>query len=294
MFKFQKDQSSFAIGVMMFGGQPGKRPPVLVGSIFYPDHSIVIDRKEGRVDTERLSDAVSAAESLAERLHMGHALAVFMDAPSGVHGLLSAAADCSNGALFLDSSSQKTKRRALEEAESAGISDRVVYNSLHIGSPEDEWSSLRDHGVDSAVISAFDPGDITVKGRIHLLDNGGSLSSMGLVDKAALYGIKKPLLDLATTSYEQRGGAALRAIMLAKAKWGLPSGCSLHNTVETWPPVTQNADGFARHVDSSSVAITVMSGADWLMYGPLEASKRCLYSAAFASSMMEQSAYELW
>ncbi|HSV42366.1 MAG TPA: hypothetical protein VLH13_03025, partial [Methanomassiliicoccales archaeon] len=58
MFKFQSKQETFQIGDVNFGGQPGKRRTVMVGSLFYPKHGMVQDRLEGRVDMGRLQKAL--------------------------------------------------------------------------------------------------------------------------------------------------------------------------------------------------------------------------------------------
>lgn len=297
MFRFQKEQSGFEIAGTMFGGQPGRRPPVMVGSVFYPGHSIVVDRRAGRVDGDKLRERVSQAEICAGRLGQSHALMAYFDNQEGVHGLLSSLVDVTSAPIFLDSPDTRVKLKAMAEAESMGVSSRVVYNSLHVGSSPEEWGSLEEHGVDSAVILAFDPGDLTVKGRIYLLDNGGRLLRKGLLEMAEDHGIKRPLIDLAATSFDQSAGSAIRALTVAKAKWGLPSGMALHNTVETWEPFHELDDDskkIFRYVDTASVTVAMMSGADWVMYGALESSVRTLHAAAFTSGVMAQSVDDLW
>lgn len=297
MFRFQREQVSFDVSGTMFGGQPGRRAPVMIGSVYYPGHSIVLDRKAGKVDIEKLEERVSRAEDCARGFQQGHGCMAYLDHVDAVHGLLSSLSDASCGPIFIDSPDPRVKLKALEEAESMGVSSRVIYNSLHVGSPPEEWSSLVEHGVDSSVVMAFDPGDLTVKGRIYLLDNGGRLLRKGLLDTAEEFGIKRPLIDLAATSFDQSAGSALRALTVAKAKWGLPSGMALHNTVETWSPFQEMDDEgkkLFRYVDTAAVTVAMMSGADWVMYGALESSQRVLHAAAFTSGVMAQAVEDIW
>ncbi len=297
MYRYQKDQACYEISGTKFGGQPGRSPPVLIGSVFYPRHSIVADRRNGVVDRDRLTEMVSAAETTASDLGLGHALMLYLEHEDAVNSLLEATADLTSGPLFLDSPDPRVKLKALQTAKDIGINQRVVYNSLHVGSSPQEWSSLKENQVDSAVLMAFDPGDLTVKGRIHLLDNGGRLMKRGLLETAEENGIKRPLIDLAATSFDQGAGASLRALAVAKAKWGLPSGLALHNTVETWSQskgMDDESRKLFRHVDTSSVSIALMAGADWVMYGAIESSKRCLHAAAFTSGVMAQATSDLW
>jgi len=46
VFKFEKEQNIFDIAGVKIGGQPGQLPTVLIGSIFYHKHKIVIDEKK--------------------------------------------------------------------------------------------------------------------------------------------------------------------------------------------------------------------------------------------------------
>ena len=42
MFRFNKTQKIYEIGKLRIGGQPGELPTVLIGSIFYSGHKILI------------------------------------------------------------------------------------------------------------------------------------------------------------------------------------------------------------------------------------------------------------
>jgi tetrahydromethanopterin S-methyltransferase subunit H len=48
-----------------------------------------------------------------------------------------------------------------------------------------------------------------------------------------------------------------------------------------------------KHVDSSAVAVSMMAGADYVVYGPLEYAKRTMPVAAFVDLMLEQSSRDL-
>ena len=50
MFKFEREQQIFNIAGVKVGGQPGQLPTVLIGSIFYHGHRIVVDQKRGDFD----------------------------------------------------------------------------------------------------------------------------------------------------------------------------------------------------------------------------------------------------
>ena len=154
--------------------------------------------------------------------------------------------------------------------------------------------ALRQRPPVNAVVLAFNPRGDDVKGRIYMLENGDDIVPQGLIETAEELGIKNVLLDTAVTAPEMSAGAALRAIMVAKAKWGLPTGCALHNAVECLDlRGLQDPKEARRHVDSSAVALSIMAGADYVVYGPLEYARRTMPVAAFADLMMEQSVRDL-
>jgi tetrahydromethanopterin S-methyltransferase subunit H len=143
---------------------------------------------------------------------------------------------------------------------------------------------------------AFNPSDLGVKGKIYLLEDGGGLLPSGLVDMARQAGITRPLIDTAVLSADQNAGSSLRAIIVAKAKWGLPTGCALHNAVESFPPLASlkgEDRKIYRHVDVASAIMPMMAGADFVMFGPIENARRACHAAAFADEMMRQASSDI-
>jgi len=296
MFKFQYPQKSFRISGVDFGSQPGKNRTVMVASLFYPGHSLVLDRRQGEVDLEHLKQKVSLCEKTAASLGQPVAYMLYSETDAACRRYLDIVAGLTDAPLFLESPKTEVKLSGMIAADEMGISERLVYNSLSAGSSDEEWTSLGQNGVDASVILAFNPSDISTKGRIYLLDDGGNLLKKGLLEKAEEYGIKRPLIDTAATAFDQMAGCSLRSILVAKAKWGLPCGCALHNSVETWGPF-QNMDDekkkLFRYVDLAAVTLPIMSGADFVMFGPVEFSERALHVAAFTDGLLSQTAAEM-
>jgi tetrahydromethanopterin S-methyltransferase subunit H len=296
LFKFTNKQTTFRIGNVEFGGQPGMRRTVMIGSLFYPRHSVVVDRLEGKVKpgaVERLVDDVLAA---AEETACPTALMVFAETPRCMERHLETVAGIFAGPLFIDSPSPEVRIAGINKAKDMGISDRVIYNTINAGVTEEELRSLKENGIRSSVLLAFNPGDTQAKGKIYLLENGGGILPEGMIEMARRSGVDQPLLDMAVMASEQGAGSALRGIMIAKAKWGLPCGCAMHNAVESHPPLSklQGDDRkIFRYVDVASAVLPIMAGADFVMYGPIESSRRVFHAAAFADQMMEQAASEL-
>jgi tetrahydromethanopterin S-methyltransferase subunit H len=296
MLKFTNKQAVFRIAGVDFGGQPGKRRTVMVGSIFYPRHSVVEDRVEGKVKPGAVERLIGDMARASDETGCPTALMVFAETERCMRSHLEKVADAFKGPLFIDSPSAEVRIAGIVRAKEMGIHQRVIYNTINAGVAEKELQALRDNGVRSAVLLAFNPGDIQAKGKIYLLENGGGILPQGMVELAQSYGIDRPLLDMAVMASEQGAGSALRGIMIAKAKWGLPCGCAMHNAVESHPPLTklQGEDRkLFRYVDVAASTMPVMAGADYVMYGPIEFARRTFHAVAFADQLMAQAASEL-
>lgn len=294
MFKFQTVQREICIGGVNVGGQPGQRRVLMVGSLFYPRHTVVLDPRKGLLDKAKLTERLDNYLKVTNDCQCPSALMLYAESEDSSHKYLEAVCDRVPGPLFVDSGTAEVRLSFIKHAEEMGVLDRVIYNTINAGISSEEMEALKAMPPTNAVVLAFNPRGDDVKGRIYMLETGDELVSQGLVDIAQELGIKNLLLDMAVTSPELSAGSALRAIMVAKAKWGLPTGCALHNAVECLDLRNMTDPQEARrHVDSSAVAVSMMAGADYVVYGPLEYAKRTMPVASFVDLMLEQSSRDL-
>ncbi|MDD1770176.1 MAG: hypothetical protein LUO79_03735 [Methanomassiliicoccales archaeon] len=296
MMKFSNGQTILDIGGTRFGGQPGKRRTVLLGSLFYPGHSMVEDRVRGKCKPGSIEAALHRLESAMEETGTPAGVMVYAETEEAMVSYLHQVADLTKMPIFIDSPSWHVRVAGCAEANATGLGDRVVYNTVNAGVSQKELEGLRGAGVKAAVLLGFNPMDITLKGKVYLLENGGGLMEGGMIDAVKQAGVEKLLLDAAVMASEQNAGVALRAITLYKAKWGLPSGCALHNAVESFAPLAklQGEDRkIYRYVDVASVVMPMMAGADFVMYGPIEYARRAMHAAAFADEMLAQSVADI-
>ena len=294
MYKFQTEQREMRIGGVNVGGQPGRRRTMLVGSLFYPRHSVVLDPRKGTLDQGKLNERLERYLEVVKNCGCPSGLMLYAESCEAARGYLEAVCDKVPGPLFADSGSAEVRLSFLRSAREMGVLDRVVYNTVNAGISEQETEALRECPPVNAVILAFNPRGDDVKGRIYMLENGDDLIPQGLVPAAEELGIRNLLIDTAVTSPDLSAGSALRSILVAKAKWGLPTGCALHNAVECLDlEGMEDPKEARRNVDSSAVAIGIMAGADYVVYGPLEHAKRAMPVASFADRMIEQAVRDL-
>lgn len=296
MMRFHNQQEEFEISGVRFGGQPGKRRTVMIGSMCYPRHSIVVDRASGRCVEGSFERVLSSMTSALEETATPGGVMLFAETAEAMEAHLRRAADLTSLPLFIDSPSAQVRLSGARVAGEIGIAERVVYNSLSAGAAGPELESIKDAGITAAVLLSFNPRDVELKGKIYLLEDGGGLLPSGLIDVARQAGITRPLVDTAVMAAEQGAGSSLRAIMVCKAKWGLPTGCALHNAVESYPPLARlEGDDrmLYRYVDVASAVMPIMAGGDLVMYGPAEYARRACHAASFADEMMRQAAADI-
>lgn len=294
MYKFQTAQRELSIGGVKIGGQPGRRRTMLVGSLFYPRHTVVLDPRCGSLDMPKLNERLESYLATMGNCGCPSGLMLYAESCDAARAYLEAVCDKVPGPLFADSGSAEVRLSFLRSAREMGILDRVVYNTINAGLSNQEREALRDCPPVNAVVLAFNPRGDDVKGRIYILDSGDDLIPQGLIPEAEELGVRNLLIDTAVTSPDLSAGSALRSILVAKAKWGLPTGCALHNAVECLRlEGLEDPKEARRSVDASAVAISIMSGADYVVYGPMEYARRAMPVASFTDMMMEQAVRDL-
>ena len=72
--------------------------------------------------------------------------------------------------------------------------------------------------------------------------------------------------------FDHNAAETLRSIPVMKNKWGLPVGCAIHNTVESWLWMKEyRKEHKAEYLtcDSGANALPIIMGADFCVYGPM-------------------------
>jgi tetrahydromethanopterin S-methyltransferase subunit H len=205
--------------------------------------------------------------------------------PGAIKKFLAFAAEVAEVPVLIDSPMIEARVAGLEYAKETGIIDRVVYNSLILQHKQEELQKIKDTGLDSAILLAYDPKAFTTIGRIEAIRE--------LLRVAHKIGINKPLIDTCVLDIPSLG-MALRSLFDLKNELGLPTGCGAHNAVSTWRGLKGKMGKEAiKPVIASASAITAAVGADFVMYGPIEDSRYvfpavAMTNAAFGFLLVEK------
>ena len=267
MFKFEREQKIFDIAGVKVGGQPGELPTVLIGSIFYSGQEIISDEKKGIFDKGKCETLINKLESLSELTTNPFMLDIPAATEEAFVKYIDYVADVTEVPFLIDVFSPTLKISAAKHTVEIGLAERAVYNSIQKETTDEELEAIRNLGLKSAVLLAYDAQDESASGRLNTIRDILSMS-----EKA---GIEKDFFDTAIPAFGIGIGAATRALHLIKENYGDRGVVGVHtaNVTDTCNWAKKNlSEEVRRACDASQNAIMAVLGADWIMFGPVESA----------------------
>lgn len=284
MFDFGVEQKVFDIGGVKVGGTPGERPTVLIGTIFYRKQKILKDELKGEFDRPKAEELINTQEEFSDRTGNPCMLDVVGASSEALIKALDFTAEVSSVPLLLDGISARIRIDGLSYATESGLSDRIVYNSINPEYKPEELSALRESGVDSALILAYNTKDFTSRGRFKAVNE--------LVPKLLEAGVENIICDTCVLDIPSLGSAC-EAVYNIKDKLGYPAGCGAHNAVGTWRGLKTKMGKQARNPSMAVASVLPMaSGADFVLYGPIEEADYIFPTVALVDAAYAQLAIE--
>jgi tetrahydromethanopterin S-methyltransferase subunit H len=275
LFKFSTEQKIFDIAGLKVGGQPGQLPTVMVGSIFYHKDKTVTDPKAGAFERDRAEEMLKAEEEVSARTGNPRMVDVCASWPDAFAKEIEFVANTISGPFTIDGTTAEVRLAGARYACQAGLSDRVVYNSITPDIREDEVAGIREAKIKSALLLALNTTNPTIAGRLAVIDK--------LLENARAAGIENMLVDTTVLDVPDPGPAGKTAY-LVKEKYGLPCGCGAHNAVDMWHR-RKKLDPDA-HLAASVVAnvLPVIMGSSFMLYGPIQSAARMYVPVAVADA----------
>ena len=296
MFRFQKEQEIINIAGVKIGGQPGELPTALAGTIFYTGHKIVENAEEGLFDRNAAEELVNIQEKNSDETGNPHLVHIFANTEKSMTRYIDFIADITDAPFIIDSPNPQTRMQASQYVTEIGVADRTVYNSINMSINEEEREALKSSDVDSSIILAFNAMNSSLEGRMELLDNGGSITDIGLIEMAEECGIVNILIDPSITPMGNGAGIALRMTLNAKAKWGYPVGSGIHNAPSAWSWLKgkKKEDSLVyKMCDIASTGLQQVAGGDFVLYGPIENAPYTFPLAAMGDIMIAEASDDL-
>lgn len=278
MLKFETAQRVCRIGQVEIGGQPGERPTVLIGSIFFARHQIVRDPQLGLFD-EAKAKALLAAEAEASAFSgIPHFVDPVGENSTALIRYIEFLAQHTTAPILVDSPLQKARIETLRYFAGSELMLRLVYNSIAEDYTPEELATIRESGVKSAIVLALSSKAMRPVQRVKLLQER-------LIPAAQQAGIENILVDVGVLDMASIAWAAL-CIREVKAQLGYPAGCAPANAICTWEKM--QARGETAYVAAMSAALTTiaLAGADFILYGPLRFAPWVYPAVATANALL--------
>ena len=279
MFSYTKEQKIFEISGVKIGGQPGNLPTVLFGGFFFKGEPCFDTAKQQIKDIYLLSNKtgnpvipdffIKKEENLEKIIEF-----IIKEIPK-------------NKPFSVDIIELDLKIKTLEILSNKNLLKRTVYNSIHIGTTNEERQTLKKHIPKMAIVVAFNPKDKSPDGKIEVLENGAHLLDKGLLDIVKEVGVKKILIDTAALAPGDYSGAAIAAIPVIKEEYGYPTGCAIHNVVEksSWLENFEDSKGI---VDAASNINIPVFGGDFVIFGPVERANQVFPIVAWEDILVSE------
>ena len=280
LLEFAVEQKTFPVGNVLVGGQPGARPAVLIGTIFYHKHDIVVDGNKGEFNAEEAEKRVRVLEDFSQRTGNPCMLDVVGATPEAIVRHLEFTAGITSMPLLIDGTTTDVRIAGLQYAAEAGLADRVVYNSIQPEITDREFTAIQDAGVKSAILLTYYLLDFTAKGRVQAVRD--------LLPRAQAAGVTNVIvdtcvLDLATL------GQACSAMFDIKNEFGLPVGGGVHNAVAVWKGLkTKMGEQAEKPCVAAVAAASVAMGADFILFGPIEDAPFVFPAVAMVDTALSQ------
>jgi tetrahydromethanopterin S-methyltransferase subunit H len=264
MFSFTEKQKEYQIKNITIGGQPGRNPTVLFGGFFF----------KGEPELEKAKKNLDKMNKIGEKTGNPAVPDFFIKKEEYLEKILDFVENNlpRNNVFSIDIIEPGLKIKTLEKLRDRKLLDRTIYNSIHIGTTQEEIDCLKENTPEMAIIVAFNPKDKSPDGKIEVLENGANLTETGLLELSNKIGIKNILVDTAAMAPGDYSGASIAAIPVIKEEYGFPTGCAIHNVVEksSWLKEFKDAK---KTVDAASNINIPMFGGDFAIFGPVEHSE---------------------
>lgn len=273
------------IGDAVIGGPFGGTTGLVVGSIFYDNHSVVTDAFKGDFDPARAEFLVDQVNRLSRRYAVSMAFDVIAASPEAMERFLEFVGSRTSLPLLINSTDEEVRMAGLAAAERLGLLERSIYASLNEDTQADELEALNRHRPAAVMVLAADISDTTPEGTCAMLENFYQPMLREI-------GVKAPIVDVGTMDPPSIG-LNIRQIQAVRERFGFPAGCAFSNCFPQWPGLNQMGREWVNLSLTAALVACRAAGADYLHYGIIEKAPVAAHTAATAEVFYGFAAREL-
>ena len=262
MFSFASEQKVYNIAGVEIGGQPGERPTVLIGSIFFAGHRVVYDSVRGLFDKDSAKDLLAREAEISAATGNPRIIDVVGDTTAALINYIEFVAEHTSAPILVDSPSQKVRLEAIKHFAGSEVMSRLIYNAIAEDHTDEELTCLKECGVKSSVVLAFSTKAMKPEAKLRLLQDD-------LLPVVRQAGIGNILVDTGVMDVPSVIWVSL-ALREVKEKLGYPAGCAPANAIYTWEKMKAQGSPAFQAAASSVFAMSQLLGADFILYGSLQ------------------------
>ncbi len=284
MFRYKHPQKTFQIYKIKIGGQPGEHPTALIGSIFYKGHKIVKDEEEGIFDKETAEKLIKRQEELSDKFGNPGILDVVVPSIKAAEKYIDFVAKVTDSAFIYDAWPIEVRIKGLKHIVEAGLTDRIIYNSVSPLITEDEINAIKESKIKSAIVFSWNYGYPWVEGLLSVLK--GEPGKKGLLEIARKVGIEKIMVDILAGGTVPAAGVSCNAVRTIKDETGLPAGYGPANATTGWIECKKWGKDIYKACEAAIHAASVFSGANFLFYARIESADHIFPAVAAVDAMV--------
>jgi len=250
------------IGDAVVGGPLGSHTGLLVGSIFYDKHSIVLDAYSGEIDEARAATLLTKVNALSDRYGVQMAIDVIAASPTAMERFLAFIAPRTRLPILINATEAEVRVAGLETASKLGLLDRGIFASLNEDTEDSELDALRRHRPAAVMILANDVSDPTPEGSCNMIEE----RYRPMLDEI---GVETPIVDLGAMD-PPSVGIAMRGIRAVRDRFGYPAGCAFSNCFPQWTGLSTLGREWVNLSLGTALVACRAAGGDFLHYGIIE------------------------
>jgi len=285
MITFKQQQRVVEIGGVRLGGQPGKNPTVLSGSIFFRGHRIVSNPEEGIFDKNKAKELLDREAELSAQTGNPRIVDVVGETTKALTKYIEFVAANCEAPILVDSASPTVRMETIRHFANTELVRRLIYNSLDDHYTEEELACIKDCGIKSAMVLAFSTKAARPKDRVKLLKEN-------LLGAAARAGLENLLVDTGVLDVPSVAWSA-QAIWDIKENFGYPCGCAPANAVYLWKKLRARGSPAFEATAGLAFGFPICWGGDFILYGPIRNAPWVYPSCAAVDAMMAYGAMNL-
>jgi len=278
MLKFDNEQKVVKIGNIRIGGQPGENPIVLIGSVFYKGHQVILDEKTGKIDKKNLEQEVNEFLTIIEETRMQAIIDVVGVYPEVLLKHCEYIANIVDCPFLVDGLNDIIRIPAMEGLKEIGLLDRAILNSIDDNTSDENLEKLKNIGVKNAVLLTFSNRAIFPKQKLSLLKDKLIPNAQ---EKA---NIKNLLIDTAVLDLPSIC-INVETTRLVKSELGLPTGFAPSNAIYGWNYIKKYGENSRCGAITSLMTYCADAGSDFILFGGVKNAKCIVPSIALISGI---------